>query len=110
MCHGGTEPRSRVVSKGALRLSGSVSPWRSSCFPGLVLSWLATRVARFRNQPLVHVAGVIVRRPRLVAFVRSDGGRLLRPALVHGGEAPLGAAARCANRLVADEHEDQVRV
>src|SRR5262249_21768615 len=39
-----------------------------------------------------------------------DLGSLLAPALVHGLKAPLGAAARCADRLAPDQYKDPVGV
>ena len=43
-------------------------------------------------------------------LLRRDLRRLLRPALIDGAQAPLGARARGADRLAADEHEDRVGV
>src|SRR5688572_28127681 len=48
--------------------------------------------------------------PRLRQLGLSDERLLLRPALVHALQAPLDAAAGGANRLVADENENRVRV
>ena len=57
-----------------------------------------------------HLSGAIVRVPRLVQLARPNLRRLLRPALIHGLQAPLGASARGADRLAADEREDRVGV
>src|SRR6186713_3044097 len=58
------------------------------------------------RQPLpVHFARVGIGVLRLLHLRGFDEALLLRPALVHALEAPIRAAARGANRLIADEHE-----
>src|SRR5262249_4593399 len=67
-------------------------------------------VERFCYQPSVHFARVIVRGACRVTLRRPDRTDLLGPALIDGGQTPLGAAARGANRLLSNDRKNRVRV
>jgi len=58
----------------------------------------------------VHLASVVVGCLRLAEFRLGNLGRLLRPALVHSGEAPLSTLPRCANRFFVNQNKDGIAV
>ena len=63
-----------------------------------------------RKNAAVSLASVFVSLRGLVALFRRNLGRLLAPALINGLQTPFGAAARGADRLVADDDEDRIGV
>src|SRR5262245_5930739 len=63
-----------------------------------------------RENAAISLPRVFVSLRGLVALLRRNLRRLLAPALVDGFQTPFGAAARGADRLVADDDEDRVGV
>ena len=64
----------------------------------------------FGQQLLIGLPRALVVLLRLLHFVGLDKLLFLRPTLVNALEAPFGAALGRADRLVADKHENRVRV
>src|SRR5215510_12258744 len=63
-----------------------------------------------RENAAINLPRMFVGLRGFVAFLRRNLRRLLAPTLVDGLQAPFGATARGADRLVADDDEDRVGV
>src|SRR5829696_482964 len=118
----GPRPRSASHAASAEGLLAAISPIKRRISVSLSSDALADPVMRVRSgsRSSLHVAlrrdlpiahsRLLVRALGRLAFATSDPAHLLRPALVHRLETPLGAPARCADRPATHDHEDRIGV
>ena len=67
--------------------------------------WIA-----FRNKPAIDGGGIFIRFLRFVNLGRSDVTRLLRPALMHSGQTPFGAAPGSTDGFAAHQNKNGISV
>src|SRR5947209_20014687 len=81
-------------------------------FPETAMASALTSLLHFTlpHYPPIRLPRVLIGRLGVLHLCGADELLLLRPALIHALQAPLGAASAGADQLAADEDEDGVRV